>query len=280
MIRKIATLLTCLFSITIYAQSPVKTVEKFFAAMRQSDTVAIKKLVIEKASLHTSHLTREGKTVTESESMQAVIQSIGQQKTGDWDEQIYHIKEEVGMGVASVIMDYDFFLKGKFSHCGENHFSLLKVNDEWKISDISDTRRKRNCKGDVAIRVENFLDDWHMAATRADSAAYFTMMADHSVFIGTDSFEVWTKAEFIKFAAPHFAKGKAWDFKKTVRNIHIDMPRKMVWFDEMLATWMGPCRGSGWIDISDENKYQLVQYVLSVTVPNEKINGFLEAMRK
>jgi hypothetical protein len=43
---------------------------------------------------------------------------------------------------------------------------------------------------------------------------------------------------------------------------------------------MGPCRGSGWIDISDKNNFQLVQYVLSTTVPNEKIDKFLEAMKK
>ena len=129
-------------------------------------------------------------------------------------------------------------------------------------------------------KIDQFLDAWHMAATKADSASYFSMMADNSVFIGTDSFEVWNKQQFIEFAAPHFKKGKAWDFKKTIRNIHIDVSRNMVWFDEMLTTWMGPCRGSGWIDISGDNKFQLVQYVLSTTVPNDKINQFLEAMKK
>lgn len=269
-----------LYSGICMAQSPSQVVNDFFSAMRKSDTMLLKKLFIEEASLHTSFTNRDGKAMTKTEPVHEVIKSIGQEKAGDLDEQIYNIKETSGNGLASVLMDYDFFYKGSFSHCGQNHFTLVKVGETWKISDITDTRRKRNCKGDVKEMAEKFLDAWHMAATKADSAAYFSMMADNSVFIGTDSFEVWTKQQFIEFAAPHFKKGKAWDFKKTVRNIHVDVTRNMVWFDEMLATWMGPCRGSGWIDISNEDNFKLVQYVLSTTVPNDKINQFLEAMRK
>ncbi len=277
---KIILLASVLFSTICLSQSATQTVNAFFKAMNKCDTVSLKKLFIEKASLHTSFTNRDGKAMTETEAVKEIIKSIGKEKPGDLDEQIYNINEKTGNGLASVLMDYDFFYKGNFSHCGQNHFTLVKVGESWKISDISDTRTKKNCKGDVKEKAEKFLDAWHMAATKADSAAYFSMMADNSVFIGTDSFEVWTKQQFIEFAAPHFKKGKAWDFKKTVRNIHIDVSRNMVWFDEMLATWMGPCRGSGWIDISDEDNFQLVQYVLSTTVPNDKIKQFLEAMRK
>ena len=277
---KILLITSVLFSTICVSQTPTQTVKDFFKAMNKCDTVSLKKLFIEKASLHTSFINRDGKAMTETEAVNEVIKSIGQEKVGDLDEQIYNIKEEPGNGLSSVLMDYDFFYKGNFSHCGQNHFTLVKVGDVWKISDITDTRTKKNCRGDVKQKAEKFLDDWHMAATKADSMTYFSMMADNSVFIGTDSFEVWNKQQFIEFAAPHFKKGKAWDFKKTIRNIHIDVTRNMVWFDEMLTTWMGPCRGSGWIDISDENNFQLVQYVLSNTVPNDKIDQFLEAMRK
>ena len=277
---KILLITSVLFSTICVSQTPTQTVKDFFKGMNKSDTVLLKKLFIEKASLHTSFTNRDGKAMTETEAVKEIIKSIGAEKPGDLDEQIYNIKEETGNGLSSVFMDYDFFYKGNFSHCGQNHFTLVKVGDVWKIADITDTRTKKSCKGDVKQKAEKFLDDWHMAATKADSMTYFSMMADNSVFIGTDSFEVWTKQQFIEFAAPHFKKGKAWDFKKTIRNIHIDVTRNMVWFDEMLTTWMGPCRGSGWIDISDENNFQLVQYVLSTTVPNDKIDQFLEAMRK
>jgi hypothetical protein len=273
-------LASVLVSTICASQSPLQTVNDFFKAMNKCDTVSLKNLFIDKATLHSSFIGVDGNSNVSSESLQDFINSIGKEKKGNLDEQIYNMREEKGKGVASVMMDYDFFYKGKFSHCGTNQFTLIEIKNKWKISDITDTRTKQNCKGDIATNIEKFLDEWHMAATNADSAAYFSKMADNSIFIGTDSFEVWTKSQFIEFAAPHFKKGKAWDFKKTIRNIHIDIPRNMVWFDEMLATWMGPCRGSGWIDISDKNNFQLVQYVLSTTVPNEKIDKFLEAMRK
>jgi hypothetical protein len=102
--------------------------------------------------------------------------------------------------------------------------------------------------------------------------AYFNALAEDAVFIGTDSFEVWNKKQFLDFAAPYFKKGKAWDFVKISRNLHFDGERRMIWFDEVLDTWMGPCRGSGWIAIEGD-QLKIKQYVLSMTVPNDKIDG-------
>ncbi|MBK9688350.1 MAG: nuclear transport factor 2 family protein [Saprospiraceae bacterium] len=124
-------------------------------------------------------------------------------------------------------------------------------------------RTKSSCRA--------FVDSWHAAATKADSAAYFNALAEDAVFIGTDSFEVWNKQQFLDFAAPYFKKGKAWDFVKISRNLHFDGERRMIWFDEVLDTWMGPCRGSGWIAI-EGNQLKIKQYVLSMTVPNDKID--------
>ncbi len=42
------------------------------------------------------------------------------------------------------------------------------------------------------------------------------------------------------------------------------------WFDETLDTWMGVCRGSG-VLINKNGKWLIKQYVLSLTVPNEKM---------
>lgn len=125
--------------------------------------------------------------------------------------------------------------------------------------------------------INQLLDEWHLAAAQADSLAYFSRMADPSVFIGTDSSEVWDKNQFIGFAAPFFAKGKAWDFKATSRHIYIAEPgKKMAWFDEMLDTWMGPCRGSG-VVVKEKGKWLVKHYVLSLTIPNDQIRPVMKA---
>jgi hypothetical protein len=122
--------------------------------------------------------------------------------------------------------------------------------------------------------IHQFIDRWHEAATKADANTFFASMADNSIYIGTDAKERWTKAEFYAFAKPYFDKGKAWDFKAYERDLHLSPNGKYVWFSELLTTWMGICRGSG-ILVKTRKGWQIEQYHLSVTVPNEVIQDFI-----
>lgn len=262
----------------ISAQTPESVVKDFFECMKNADTVCLNKLIVKNAGLHSSMQNKQGNIQIVYESMKDFKKSIASLAKGDADERIYNIKVEERQLISSVTVDYDLYYKGKFLHCGVDVFGLLKENNQWKITSIHDTRNKECISQKLLLKANQFLDEWHMDATRADSAAYFSKMHDYSIFVGTDSSEVWNKAAFSKFAGPYFAKGKAWDFKKTSRNVHVDMNRNMIWFDEMLNTWMGPCRGSGWIEVSEEKMY-IKQYILSVTVPNDKIQKFIEATK-
>ncbi|MBT8233050.1 MAG: nuclear transport factor 2 family protein [Saprospiraceae bacterium] len=177
-------------------------------------------------------------------------------------------------------MDYSFYYKGSLSHCGVNNFTFAYIGDQWKIISLADSRRLSNCTfQNEKIAIENLLDDWHLAATNADSDTYFNLMTTNSIFIGTDKTEVWTKDEFMAFAAPYFEKGKAWDFKRVSRNVYSDDFEKTAWFDELLDTWMGPCRGSG-VLVKENGEWRIQHYVLSVTVPNEEIESFLKIYDK
>jgi hypothetical protein len=125
-----------------------------------------------------------------------------------------------------------------------------------------------------STEVDTFVDDWHAAASRADAKNFFEMMGENSVYIGTDAAERWSKTEFYAFAKPYFDKGKAWDFKAYDRQVHVSKDGNYVWFSELLTTWMGICRGSGILHKS-ANGWQIEQYHLSVTVPNEVIKDFI-----
>lgn len=119
--------------------------------------------------------------------------------------------------------------------------------------------------------VNTVLDDWHKAAAAANFDAYFDLMADESIFIGTDPTENWNKKAFMDFARPYFAKGKAWHFTSLERNVYFDNSGKTAWFDELLQTQMKICRGSG-VLIKQGKKWKIKHYVLSMTVPNENTN--------
>lgn len=123
----------------------------------------------------------------------------------------------------------------------------------------------------IKTEVNKLLDNWHKAASEANFDAYFNVLSEESIYIGTDATENWSKKEFIAFAKPYFDKGKAWNFKAIERNIYLSPDKKTVWFDELLDTQMKICRGSG-ILIKEKGQWKIKHYVLSMTVPNENVN--------
>ncbi|PKQ65508.1 hypothetical protein BZG02_00440 [Labilibaculum filiforme] len=122
--------------------------------------------------------------------------------------------------------------------------------------------------------IDEFINKWHQAATEAQLDTYFNCFSENAIYIGTDAGERWTKKEFFAFCEPHFSKGKTWDFKPYNRQIYFSDDNKTIWFDELLTTWMGVCRGSG-IIILENGKLKISHYHLSVTIKNEKMNEFL-----
>lgn len=136
-------------------------------------------------------------------------------------------------------------------------------------------QESRNIKNTV----NTTLNDWHLAASEVNFDAYFDKMDPTSVFIGTDASENWTKEEFAAFSKPYFDKGKAWDFKTLERTIFVNSSGNFVWFDELLDTWMGTCRGSGVLEKKGDT-WKIKQYVLSVAVPNEDVEAVIAAKKK
>ena len=100
-----------------------------------------------------------------------------------------------------------------------------------------------------------------------------------SVFIGTDARENWKKQQFEAFSKPYFDNGKAWDFKTLERNIYLNTEGNFAWFDELLNTWMGTCRGSGVLEKKD-NSWAIKHYVLSVPIPNDDIQKVIAAKQE
>jgi ketosteroid isomerase-like protein len=127
---------------------------------------------------------------------------------------------------------------------------------------------------DEKEQVNNTIDAWHKAAAEANFDAYFRIMAEDAIFIGTDPTENWNKTNFQAYAKPHFDKGKAWSFKAIERHVYFDTSGKTAWFDELLDTQMKICRGSG-VLVKIGQEWKIKQYVLSMTIPNENTNDVI-----
>jgi len=123
------------------------------------------------------------------------------------------------------------------------------------------------------------LEKWHEASAQANFDEYFNLMTKDAIFIGTDPTENWNYDDFKAFAKPYFDKGKAWGFLKLERNIFVNDKKKIAWFDELLDTKMGICRGSGILQETIEG-WKIQHYVLSIAIPNENVKEITALKKK
>jgi hypothetical protein len=170
---------------------------------------------------------------------------------------------------------YELEVEGIFSHCGVNSFQLIRINEQWKITQITDTRRKEDClhHADVLQELDSLINAWHHAAAVADENAFFGFMAPDGIYIGTDETERWLRDELALWSKKYFERETAWDFTPLDRNIQLAPTGNMAWFDEILETWMGRCRSTGILE-KREGQWLLVHYQLSIAVPNEKLDAY------
>lgn len=277
-------LILCLSPKLIFTQTPqqqaFQVVEQLFVGMRNADSSLVAKSFHPEAILQTIHKSANGEHQVKTDDVARFKAVVAAQPPNLLDERLMGKSIQIDGAMAMIWTPYRFYLGDSFSHCGVNLFTLMHSLEGWQIVHLIDTRRKEGCDGvaDDANQVHLLLDNWHLAAARADFDRYFNPLSTESIFLGTDETERWTKEQFQAFSKPYFDKGKAWDFKPYNRNLVFGDNGETVWFDELLETWMGTCRGSGVLQkINGEWKIQ--QYNLAVAVPNDKIQGYLKLLK-
>jgi hypothetical protein len=128
------------------AEDSVKAViTTLFSAMKSGDAASLQTVFSDSALLQSVARTPEGKILVRNESIKDFIAFIGKQTAGAADERIEFETVKIEGPLASVWTPYTFYFKGKFSHCGVNSFQLVRINGNWKIQYIIDTRRKEGC---------------------------------------------------------------------------------------------------------------------------------------
>ena len=127
--------------------------------------------------------------------------------------------------------------------------------------------------------VNTLIDNWHKAATNADEEVFFGSMTEDAIYLGTDASERWLRDELKAWSAKYFDRESAWDFTPRDRNIYFSNDGKLVWFEELLDTWMGTCRGSGVLYLT-KNGWKIAHYHLSVTIDNDLIQNFISLVKK
>lgn len=119
-------------------------VQKLFDGMRARDTAAMRALLHPQARMASPSM-RNGTFSVTVESPDPWLQGLPKAPPGLLDERISNPVVRVDGALASVWVDYAFYLGDKFSHCGVDAFHLVRTPQGWQIIDLADTRRREGC---------------------------------------------------------------------------------------------------------------------------------------
>lgn len=129
------------------AEDSIKTViNNMFIAMKNSDTVLLKTCFTETAVLQTFGRSKEGKAIVTTETVSDFAKMVASIPAGAADEQIVFKDLKIDGAMAAVWTPFKLYFNGKFYSCGVNSFQVARLNGEWKIQYVLDTRRKNNCE--------------------------------------------------------------------------------------------------------------------------------------
>src|SRR5688572_28513368 len=198
----------CISCTTFSQEAGVRAaIDKFFQSMYKGDTAALRSCFIPAARVFTFTHDADGNPRAKGESLDQLMKGIAALNgESTMEEKLLSWQILIDDGMASVWTPYEFYFENKFSHCGVNSFQLMQVGREWKITQITDTRRKKNCPDDrhAVMLIDSLINAWHHAAAVADEDGFFGRMSDDGIYIGTDATERWLRDELRAWSAKYF----------------------------------------------------------------------------
>ncbi|TKC00361.1 nuclear transport factor 2 family protein [Pedobacter cryophilus] len=153
MMKTILIGLIVFFSFFAMAQTPEElkvkqSIEALFSSMASKDSVKIKSVMHQSARLQSASFDKNGKSVLKDDHVSDFLKQIASIPLSvNIEERILSFEIKIDGNLATAWTPYQFYVNNKLSHCGVNIFQLFKEeNNNWKIIQIADTRRKENCE--------------------------------------------------------------------------------------------------------------------------------------
>ncbi|QHI35863.1 hypothetical protein IMCC3317_12110 [Kordia antarctica] len=124
-----------------------QAVVQFFEGFHKKDSTLMQEVVHKDIILQTTYINKKGEATLRNQDAKGFIKAVvSRAETPIWTEKILSYNVQVDGNMANVWTPYEFWLDGKFLHCGVNSFQLFKDNGKWKIIYLIDTRRKDDCQ--------------------------------------------------------------------------------------------------------------------------------------
>jgi hypothetical protein len=126
----------------------VAVVQRLFDGMRAGDSTVVRSVFHPQARLVNASRGADGAVRLRVESsVDGFVKAVGTPHAAVWDERFWNEKVEIDGPLASVWVDYAFYAGDTFSHCGIDHFLMVRGDDGgWRILSLADTRRTEGCR--------------------------------------------------------------------------------------------------------------------------------------
>ena len=112
--------------------------------MKNADSKSLTESFTDSAILQTV-VDKNGNVSVQTDVVKTFADEIATLQKGDADERITYDVVRTDGALAIAWTPYNFYYKGQFSHCGVDSYQLVRINGEWKIQYLIDTRRKQSC---------------------------------------------------------------------------------------------------------------------------------------
>lgn len=110
----------------------LKVVQAFFDTMTARDVEGARKILQPQGRFHATRI-RDGKPDVRAFANEEYLADLQAAKTR-MQERIWNPEIRVQGTIATLWAPYDFWIDGKFSHCGIDAFDLIKTEDGWKLA--------------------------------------------------------------------------------------------------------------------------------------------------
>ena len=107
----------------------LKVVQAFFDTMTAKDVDGAREILVPQGRFHAMRVGAEPRSLSNEEYL-AQLQASKQTMR----ERIWNPEVRVHGPIATMWAPYDFWIDGKFSHCGIDAFDLIKTEKGWKIA--------------------------------------------------------------------------------------------------------------------------------------------------
>jgi len=110
----------------------ITVVEQFFHGLAARDSSLLRSVMLPQGTI-SSIREADGQAFVRTRIHEDFFQSIAVEEN-DLLERMWEPEVLIEGRVATLWTQYDFYLNGSFSHCGIDVFTLLKVDEGWKIA--------------------------------------------------------------------------------------------------------------------------------------------------